>query len=41
MHSGDLEMVTKEPWKGYPAAAGRVLMRIVMANLHLMISEKN
>tara|TARA_B100000745_G_scaffold288608_1_gene226150 strand:+ start:338 stop:517 length:180 start_codon:yes stop_codon:yes gene_type:complete len=29
-HSGDLGMATKEPWKGRPAAIGRVLLRLVM-----------
>src|SRR5690554_429947 len=28
-HSGDLGMATKEPWKGRPAAIGRVLLRLV------------
>src|SRR5690554_3477946 len=28
-HSGDLGMATKEPWKGRPAAVGRVLLRLV------------
>ena len=28
-HSGVLGMVTKEPWKGRPAAVGRVLLRLV------------
>jgi len=30
-HSGDLGMATKEPWKGRPAALGRVLLRLVMS----------
>ncbi|WP_419177087.1 hypothetical protein [Desulfosediminicola sp.] len=29
-HSGDLGTATKEPWKGRPAATGRVLLRPVM-----------
>ena len=32
-HSGDLGVATKEPRKGRPAAAGRVLMRIVRCRL--------
>lgn len=28
-HSGDLGKATKEPWKGRPAATGRVLLRLV------------
>lgn len=33
-HSGGLGMATKEPWKGRPAAIGRVLLRLVMGQGH-------
>src|SRR5690554_2649488 len=38
-HSGDLGMATKEPWKGRPAAIGRVLLRLVNFSFGLRCSS--